>query len=71
MLDAAPVFVSDPADLFGGVAGRWVAAAEPNEAVQDFPGCAIVISHDRRFLDTVATHILAFEGESEQAAGGC
>jgi len=35
------------------------------QAVQDFPGCALVVSHDRRFLDTVATHILAFEGESE------
>ena len=29
-----------------------------------FPGCAVVISHDRWFLDRVATHILAFEGES-------
>ncbi|SDH45555.1 energy-dependent translational throttle protein EttA [Roseospirillum parvum] len=33
-------------------------------ALLDFPGCAIVISHDRWFLDRVATHILAFEGES-------
>ncbi len=39
--------------------------ASLEQAVQDFPGCAIVISHDRRFLDTVATHILAFEGDSE------
>jgi ATPase subunit of ABC transporter with duplicated ATPase domains len=30
----------------------------------NFPGCAIVISHDRWFLDRVATHILAFEGDS-------
>jgi ATPase subunit of ABC transporter with duplicated ATPase domains len=30
-----------------------------------FPGCAIVISHDRWFLDRIATHILAFEGNSE------
>jgi sulfate-transporting ATPase len=33
-------------------------------ALLDFPGCAVVISHDRWFLDRVATHILAFEGES-------
>jgi sulfate-transporting ATPase len=35
------------------------------EALLNFPGCAIVISHDRWFLDRVATHILAFEGDSE------
>tara|TARA_B110000483_G_scaffold228870_1_gene292247 strand:- start:63315 stop:64955 length:1641 start_codon:yes stop_codon:yes gene_type:complete len=35
------------------------------EAVMNFPGCAMVISHDRWFLDRVATHILAFEGDSE------
>ncbi|HET7308107.1 MAG TPA: energy-dependent translational throttle protein EttA [Gammaproteobacteria bacterium] len=34
------------------------------EAVLAFPGCAVVISHDRWFLDRVATHILAFEGDS-------
>jgi ATP-binding cassette ChvD family protein len=34
------------------------------EALVDFPGCAVVISHDRWFLDRIATHILAFEGES-------
>ena len=34
------------------------------EALGDFPGCAVVISHDRWFLDRIATHILAFEGES-------
>ncbi len=34
------------------------------EAIQTFPGCAVVISHDRWFLDRIATHILAFEGES-------
>ena len=34
------------------------------EALGDFAGCAVVISHDRWFLDRVATHILAFEGES-------
>ena len=35
------------------------------EAIQAFPGCAVVISHDRWFLDRVATHILAFEGDSQ------
>jgi len=35
------------------------------EALLSFPGCAIVISHDRWFLDRIATHILAFEGDSE------
>jgi energy-dependent translational throttle protein EttA len=35
------------------------------EAILAFPGCAMIISHDRWFLDRVATHILAFEGESE------
>jgi ATP-binding cassette ChvD family protein len=35
------------------------------DAVTDFAGCAVVISHDRWFLDRVATHILAFEGESQ------
>ena len=34
------------------------------EALLDFPGCAVVISHDRWFLDRIATHILAFEGDS-------
>ena len=34
------------------------------EALLDFPGSAIVISHDRWFLDRIATHILAFEGDS-------
>ncbi len=35
------------------------------EAVLAFPGCAVVISHDRWFLDRIATHILAFEGDSQ------
>ncbi|MEU4109749.1 energy-dependent translational throttle protein EttA [Streptomyces sp. NPDC048208] len=34
-------------------------------ALLDFPGCAVVVSHDRWFLDRVATHILAYEGESK------
>src|SRR5580692_9732181 len=35
------------------------------EALLDFPGCAAIITHDRWFLDRIATHILAFEGDSE------
>jgi len=35
------------------------------EAVSEFPGCAVIISHDRWFLDRIATHILAFEGDSK------
>jgi sulfate-transporting ATPase len=35
------------------------------EALVEFPGCAVVISHDRWFLDRIATHIIAFEGDSQ------
>jgi len=35
------------------------------EALEEFPGCAVIISHDRWFLDRIATHILAFEGDSK------
>lgn len=35
------------------------------EGLDDFAGCAVIISHDRWFLDRVATHILAFEGDSQ------
>jgi sulfate-transporting ATPase len=35
------------------------------DGLMDFPGCAVIISHDRWFLDRVATHILAFEGDSK------
>lgn len=35
------------------------------EALENFPGCAVIISHDRAFLDRLATHILAYEGNSE------
>ena len=37
------------------------------EALLSFPGCAVVISHDRWFLDRIATHVLAFEGDSQVA----
>jgi sulfate-transporting ATPase len=37
---------------------------ELEDALEDFPGCAVIISHDRWFLDRLATHILAFEGDS-------
>ena len=36
------------------------------EALIEFAGCAVIISHDRWFLDRLATHILAFEGEPEE-----
>ncbi len=35
------------------------------EAIENFAGCAVIISHDRWFLDRLATHILAFEGDSQ------
>jgi sulfate-transporting ATPase len=35
------------------------------DALESFPGCAVIISHDRWFLDRVATHVLAFEGDSQ------
>ena len=35
------------------------------EALLEFPGCAVVICHDRWFLDRIATHVLAFEGDSQ------
>src|SRR6201984_2393037 len=35
------------------------------DALVDFAGCAVIISHDRWFLDRVATHVLAFEGDSQ------
>jgi ABC-type sulfate/molybdate transport systems ATPase subunit len=37
------------------------------DALVEFAGCAVVISHDRWFLDRIATHILAFEGNSERS----
>ena len=44
--------------------GRRDVAIELEEGLENFGGCAVVISHDRWFLDRLATHILAFEGDS-------
>jgi hypothetical protein len=54
--------------------GRWLASfvrrrdvdtlRALEDAILDFAGCVVVISHDRWFLDRIATHILAFEGDS-------
>ena len=44
---------------------RFPSRGALEDALVDFPGCAVVISHDRWFLDRIATHILAFEGDSE------
>ncbi len=40
------------------------------DALLEFPGCAVVMSHDRWFLDRVATHILAWEGNDEDPRSG-
>jgi ATPase subunit of ABC transporter with duplicated ATPase domains len=37
------------------------------DAILNFPGCAIVVSHDRWFLDRICTHLMAFEGDSQVA----
>ena len=37
-------------------------------ALLEFPGCAVVVSHDRWFLDRIATHMLAYEGDDENPA---
>ena len=47
--------------LFAAVEAREKAL---EDAIENFAGCAVVISHDRFFLDRLATHILAFEGNS-------
>ena len=48
----------------GHVSGYSDAHRQLEEALEDFAGCAVIISHDRWFLDRIATHILAFEGDS-------
>ena len=45
--------------------GKTTALRALEDALLEFPGCAVVISHDRWFLDRIATHILAFEGDSK------
>ena len=53
-----------PAGDHLGVANVAEADAELEEALVGFSGCVVVISHDRWFLDRIATHMLAFEGDS-------
>ena len=50
-------------ELMFNVVSRWNKVLE--EGLENFAGCAVIISHDRWFLDRVATHILAFEGNSQ------
>src|SRR2546422_7432718 len=57
---ANPVLLDEPTQ---GLDVGTVGALE--EALLEFAGCAVVISHDRWFLDRIATHILAFEGDSQ------
>ena len=58
-----------PSDPFGPDTASCPGAPRPGslgqEALEAFAGCAVVISHDRWFLDRICTHILAFEGESQ------
>src|SRR5450759_2144322 len=55
----------DPVQEPAVVADHHGASREGLEAgLESFPGCAVVISHDRWFLDRIATHVLAFEGDS-------
>ena len=55
------------AAVVGPIEDLLDAGFEPalEEALENFGGCAVVISHDRWFLDRIATHILAFEGDSQ------
>ena len=48
-----------------GPSYTWDTLRALEEALENFAGCAVIISHDRWFLDRIATHILAFEGESQ------
>ena len=43
----------------------WTRCGRSKPALESFPGCAVIISHDRWFLDRIATHVLAFEGDSQ------
>ncbi|MGQ0486393.1 MAG: energy-dependent translational throttle protein EttA [Hyphomicrobiales bacterium] len=58
-LDANVLLLDEPTN---DLDTETLAALE--EALEDFAGCAVIISHDRMFLDRLATHILAFEGDS-------
>ena len=55
----------DTGQHFTNSRGGWLTEGRHGSlyALLDFPGCAVVISHDRMFLDRVATHILAWEGD--------
>ena len=53
-----------PQQMTPFIVGREASVRALEEALEDFAGCAVIISHDRWFLDRIATHILAFEGES-------
>src|SRR3981081_2830468 len=71
-------FTSPPGRSAGTAGGNLLLLDEPTndldvetlrsleDALLEFPGCAVVISHDRWFLDRVATHILAWEGTDDQ-----
>jgi ATP-binding cassette ChvD family protein len=48
--------------------GNLLLLDEPTNDLLEFPGCAVVVSHDRWFLDRVATHILAWEGDADDPA---
>ena len=63
MLKKYPVFFSGDYEPTNDLDVDTLRALE--EALQDFAGCAVITSHDRWFLDRLATHILAFEGDSQ------
>ena len=56
LFSAMPVFVSEAQTV------------RPESALLGFPGCVVVVSHDRWFLDRIATHILSYEGTEEDPA---
>jgi ATPase subunit of ABC transporter with duplicated ATPase domains len=51
-------------EISGGLDVLQLGKREVNSPAPNFAGCAVIISHDRWFLDRIATHILAFEGDS-------
>ena len=56
---------SQPSAIWYRIGTLYQEADSHEEALAAFPGCAVVISHDRWFLDRIATHVLAFEGDSQ------